>query len=104
VAGAAWRIRTRLEVLNADSPSVTDAGLAHLRGLTKLSYLGLGGTQVSDAGPAHLKGLTKLSGLDLSRTHITDGGLAHLKGLTISPAWISPTLGSPAPGWRMWRN
>ena len=41
--------------------SLSDAGLAHLKGLTKLSHLDLTDTQVTDAGLVHLKGLTKLS-------------------------------------------
>ena len=34
---------------------VTDAGLAHLKGLTKLKHLGLAGAPVTDAGVAELK-------------------------------------------------
>ena len=34
---------------------VTDAGLVHLKGLTKLHYLNLVGTEVTDAGIAELK-------------------------------------------------
>ena len=60
----------------------TDAGLVHLKGLTKLEGLRLGFTQVTDAGLAHLKGLTNLTDLNLYRTQITDAGLVHLKGLT----------------------
>ena len=46
---------------------MTDAGLAHLKGLTNLE-LDLSGTQVTDAGLSHLKGLTNLSDLDLADT------------------------------------
>ena len=59
----------------------TDAGLVHLKGLTKLEGLLLAGSKITDAGMAHLKGLTKLEGLDLKGTKVTDAGLAHLKGL-----------------------
>jgi hypothetical protein len=38
-------------------------------GLTSLNLLFPGGTQVSDAGLMHLKGLTRLSSLDLQGTH-----------------------------------
>ena len=62
--------------------NVTDAGLAHLKGLTKLSELELNGTQITDAGLVHLKGLKKLSKLNLSYTRITDAGLVRLTGLT----------------------
>ena len=77
---------------------MTDAGLAHLAGLTKLYYLDIGygvedcrgtitlrGTataRVTDAGMPYLKGLTKLSFLDLNGTQVGDAGLAHLAGLT----------------------
>ena len=36
-------------------------------------------TQVTDAGIEHLKGLTKLLGLDLRATHVTDAGVEELK-------------------------
>ena len=38
----------------------------------------LQGRQVTDAGLEHLKGLTKLERLDLGDTRITDAGLEHL--------------------------
>jgi Leucine-rich repeat (LRR) protein len=62
---------------------ITDAGLAHLKGLTKLEKLDISHCDnITDAGLAHLKGLTKLERLDISFNAITDAGLAHLKGLT----------------------
>jgi Leucine-rich repeat (LRR) protein len=73
---------TKLESLELWFTQVGDAGLAHLKGLTKLTCLGLYVTQVSDAGLAHLKGLTRLTYLHLSGTLVSDAGLAHLKGLT----------------------
>ncbi|MBQ76918.1 MAG: hypothetical protein CMQ20_18095 [Gammaproteobacteria bacterium] len=36
-------------------------------------------TKITDAGLAHLKGLTKLETLSLSRTKITDAGVKSLK-------------------------
>ena len=53
----------------------------------KLSSLGLNRTQVTDAGLAHLKGLTKLSSLGLDGTLVTDAGLVQLGGTdqTLSP-------------------
>jgi hypothetical protein len=71
--------RKRRIISNTD---VTDAGMSHLKGLTKLSALYLSQTQLSDTGLAHLKGLTNLSSLDLSYTQVTDSGLPHLKALT----------------------
>ena len=35
--------------------NITDAGLAHLKGLTNLTYLDLGKTQITDAGVAELQ-------------------------------------------------
>ena len=61
----------------------TDAGLEHLKGLTRLKSLTLFNTQITDAGLEHLKDLTSLSLLTLSfSNNITDGGLVHVKGLT----------------------
>ena len=42
----------------------------------------LHGTRITDAGLEHLRGLTKLQRLNLSFTEVTDAGLDHLKGLT----------------------
>jgi len=72
---------TKLEKLHLDGTRVTDAGLIHLKGLTSLDNLSLTGTDVTDAGLVHLEGMTNLTGLSLG-TRITDDGLVHLKGLT----------------------
>ena len=62
---------------------ITDAGLVHLKGLTKLKVLQLSGTQgITGPGLVHLKGLPNLKELMLNGTRITDAGLVHLKGLT----------------------
>ena len=42
----------------------------------------LGGTQVTDAGLAHLKGLTRLIMVELDNTQVTGAGLVHLTELT----------------------
>jgi hypothetical protein len=61
---------------------LTDAGLAHVKPLTKLFSLGLDGTKITDAGLVHLKGLPELGTLRLDdNPGITDAGLVHLKGL-----------------------
>jgi Leucine-rich repeat (LRR) protein len=73
---------TALQELYLRGTQVTDAGLAHLRGLTGLLSLNLNDTQVTDAGLAHLQGLSGLGTLSLSGTQVTDAGLAHLQGLT----------------------
>ncbi len=64
------------------SPKITDAGLAHIKGLTQLELLYLKGSQVTDQGLALLAGLASLEKLDLSGTKVTSAGLVHLKGLT----------------------
>ncbi|MCP4375551.1 MAG: hypothetical protein GY794_05175 [bacterium] len=76
---------TKLERLDLeDCVNITDAGLARLKGLTTLEHLGLWSCyNITDAGLAHLKVLTKLERLDLlCCDNITDAGLAHLKELT----------------------
>ena len=70
-----------LRSLNLGGTDVTDAGLAHLRGLEKLSSLDLRVTVVTDAGLARLASLKGLESLNLSATKVSDAGLAHLKGL-----------------------
>jgi hypothetical protein len=59
-----------------------DAGLVHLRGLSKLEALYLPYTQVTDSELRHLAGLSNLKNLSLTGTKVTDAGLVHLKGLT----------------------
>jgi hypothetical protein len=62
---------------------VTDAGLVHLKGLSKLKDLNLVGTQITDAGLAYLAELTNLQKLNLiDCDNITDAGLVHLMSLT----------------------
>ena len=71
---------------------VTDAGLAHLKGLTALQGLDLENTQVTDAGLAHLKGLTRLRFLMLNNTHVKDAGLPHFRKLTaLQGLWLNGT-------------
>jgi hypothetical protein len=73
---------TKLQELHLNHTEVTDAGLVHLKGLTELRRLGLMHTKVGDAGLVHLAGLTELVSLNLTSTEITDTGLVHLQGLT----------------------
>jgi hypothetical protein len=75
---------TKLEQLNVrDCDKLTDAGLAHLKGLTKLERLNISWCDnITGAGLVHLKGLTKLERLDITDSRkLTGVGLAHLKGL-----------------------
>ncbi len=72
-----------LTVLTLDEcEQVTDAGLAHLEGLSKLESLCLRGTQATDAGLRHLAPLGHLRWLDLGGTRVTDAGLKFLRGNT----------------------
>ena len=102
---------TNLQILDLKFTNVTDAGLAHFKGmnLKKLTIpteartdqglqhylaaveppieLDFGGNvgvpewKLTDAGLVHLKGLTSLQNITLPK-QITDAGLVHLKGLT----------------------
>ncbi len=64
------------------SRKVTDAGLVHLRGLSKLRKLWFGVTRVTDAGLAHLSSLHQLESLEMEFLETSDAGLEHLQGLT----------------------
>ena len=53
------------------------------KGMLHLRTLDLAGKTITDAGIAHLKGLTQLESLNLADCNgITDAGIAQLKGLT----------------------
>jgi Leucine-rich repeat (LRR) protein len=93
---------TTIELNN--NPRVTDAGLAHLAGLSKLRVLYLYRSQVKGPGIRHLprnieflmltrtpladeglvpvKNMTRLTGLRLGFTKVTDEGLVNLSGLS----------------------
>ena len=81
-ADIAWlRDLKKLRVLDLDvrEPKVTDAGVAHLAGLTNLEELNLFSQNVTDEGLEHLKGLSALSKLDVRSTKVTEQGLNRLK-------------------------
>ena len=65
--------------LYLSSTNVTDAGLAHLKGMSHLRRLTLANTRITDAGLAHLKGLTSLERLDLRNTQVTQAGVDRLQ-------------------------
>jgi hypothetical protein len=69
---------TRVQAPYANSPCLSDAGLAHLQILTNLSTLDLAATDVTDAGLASLTGLTYLRRLYLRGTLLTDAGATVL--------------------------
>jgi Leucine-rich repeat (LRR) protein len=73
----------QLSSLMLHEKQATDAGLAHIRALTKLEYLVLlDATELTDVGVAHLPGLKHLKTLLICRSKMTDAGLASLKDLT----------------------
>jgi hypothetical protein len=63
-------------------PSLTDAGLAHVRGIKKLRRLQIGWTSITEAGLVHLSCLNGLEVLDMTGLRTTDACLKHLQSLT----------------------
>lgn len=80
----------RVQGISIASSSVTDAGLAHIKGLKDLRELYLFNARVTDAGLADLKGLKNLNRLHLNRTAVTEAGIreiqAALPNLKITPS------------------
>jgi hypothetical protein len=74
-------LKGRLVHLNLGGQPVTDAQLAHLKGLTDLTELHLEKTKITDKGLENLRGLTNLEYLNLYGTDVTDQGLVNLEGL-----------------------
>ena len=73
---------SHLDVRQAEcrnNPQILDAGLEHLKRLTKLKYLILDKTRVPDAGLEHLKGLTNLKHLCLYNTQVAHAGVASFE-------------------------
>jgi Leucine-rich repeat (LRR) protein len=66
----------------AGKKAVTDAGLAHVRGLTNLIQLGLYDTGIGDEGLVNLEDLTSLTTLVLGKTRVSNAGVKHLQRLT----------------------
>ena len=66
----------------SNNRGVTDAGLAHLKGLTRLRSLDLMGTSVKGPGLAQLHALRRLESLDLQTLPLSDADLAPLADLT----------------------
>jgi internalin A len=80
-----------------DGQHITDAGVAHLRGMPRLRYIHLGSSQVGDNGIAALATLPSLEGLVMQRNRITDAGLAHLAGHPkLKELWIGNIM-APSP-------
>jgi hypothetical protein len=68
----------RLETLYLERTKITDAGLATLQGLSRLRNLGLRGNNLTDAALPILKSLRSLSYLDLKETQISESGAEEL--------------------------
>jgi len=60
---------------------LTDAGVAHLAGLTNMDRLGIGGPELTDKALGYLKDMKKLNMLSILGGNFTDEGLANLEGL-----------------------
>lgn len=72
-----------LQTLNLIGTKITDAGLAHLKGLKMLRVLQLNDTKVSDTSLTHIGTIPSLATLDLTNTPVSDAGLAYLKGINL---------------------
>jgi internalin A len=64
----------------------SDTEMIHVGKLSRVELLDLDGSSVTDAGLIHLKGLPSLERLLLRDTKVTDAGLEHLKKLTGHPS------------------
>ena len=68
-----------LRDLDLRKTSITDDGLANLKGMKELRKLTLFGTKISDAGMEHLLGLSKLETLLLSGSEVTEAGASRVQ-------------------------
>jgi hypothetical protein len=72
----------QLKTLVLWGPRITNAAMTHVAGLTELTDLELDNcSTVSDAGLAQLKGLVNLRSINLRRSSLTDEGLTSLAAL-----------------------
>lgn len=69
----------QLTALRFKSPRITDAGLAHLKGLSQLRSLALEDAAITDAGLVHLNALTALEEVNLKGTKVSDAGAQELQ-------------------------
>lgn len=77
--------------------NVTDDDLRYVEDLKTLEWFGLATCRdVTDAGLAHLAGLTNLRQLYLANTAVTDEGLVHLKALPLQRVDLFDTRVTPA--------
>ncbi len=71
-----------LSLSSAAGAHITDAGLAHLAGLTNLRRLWVGNSRVTDRGLVPLRGMSRLEFVCLQGGLTTGEGLSHLAGAT----------------------
>ena len=82
LVGLSW---TANPVSTEPTPDEANAAIETLGGLVRLDEnkavvsVSLIGTNVTDAGLVHLKGLTKLEYLNLNGTKVTDAGIKQLQ-------------------------
>jgi len=76
---AKFPVAPRVEMLAANSPAVTDAGLAHLKGFASLKVLELRNTGVTDDGLKALAWLKSLRELFVGGTKVTADGVKALR-------------------------
>jgi hypothetical protein len=76
-----FEIRNDVRRAAKASPLVTDAGIAHLRGLTGLRSLNISYTSVTDAGLEAISDLPNLMSLYLGGTEVKGAALSKLKSL-----------------------
>ena len=73
----------QLELLDlSDCNQISDAGLAHLKGLTKLRNLSLWGPRITDDGMPNLAGMTNMVAISFQDCGVTDASFTHLSGMT----------------------
>jgi hypothetical protein len=62
---------------------ISDAGMSHLKGLTRLQYLAIyDSPTVSGRAMANLGAMTQIEELWISKTSVDDSGLFYLRGMT----------------------
>lgn len=80
----------RLDVLRVSGANLTDAGMAHLRGLNSLRNLSLHGDKITRAGLENLRGMVRLERLSIDDAPLADDDLVPLEGLVnVRYLWLS---------------
>lgn len=69
------------EIYLWDATNVTDAGMAHLRGLQQLEYVHCSNSQITDESLRVFAMLPRVNGLSLQGSAFTDRGLLYLQNM-----------------------